>query len=218
MLAIDNINRKAKALVAMQSKRVQVIAAVIFCSVLGSVTALALVAPDGGVPSEQDEYAKGASSMIRDMQKKPAEGSASTDATHHKLVRLIELEKVAYDLTVRFDQRYPKNVFAESLKEATLMQGRLTKIIVSNGIKDPRSSLVGTFDDPAIQKLYDEQKSAGEKSHKAAASALIEVQTRIVKQLSEQLTTASDTDLIASLEALRRGSENQLRILDSSAE
>ena len=218
MLATDNINRKARVLVAVQSKRVQVIAAVIFCSVLGSVTALALVAPDGGVPSEQDEYAKSARSMIRDMQKKPAEGSVSTDATHHELVRLIELEKVAYDLTVRFDQRYPKNVFAESLKEATLMQGRLTKIIVGKGIKDPRSSLVGTFDDPAIQKLYDEQKSAGEKSHKAAASALIEVQTRIVKQLSEQLTTASDTDLIASLEALRRGSENQLRILDTSAD
>jgi hypothetical protein len=78
-------------------------------------------------------------------------------------------------------------------------------------VADPRSSEIGVFENSDLQKLYDELIAKGIESAVDAYEVGVAIEELDIADLTEMLSTATDADMIAMMENLRRGSENHLR-------
>lgn len=136
---------------------------------------------------------------------------ASTDTTQQQLLYLIEEEKLAHDVYTVMYQKYGANVFGNILKSETTHQAKVLTLLQARNIVDPRSSEIGVFTNKELQELYDSLIEQGNTSATEAYKVGVAIEEKDIADISAQLATATDDDVITTLEALRSASENHLR-------
>jgi len=67
------------------------------------------------------------------------------------------------------------------------------------------------FSNPELQALYDQLVAQGKQSTFAAYKVGVAIEEKDIADITTQLATATDSDIVATLERLRTGSENHLR-------
>lgn len=145
------------------------------------------------------------------LSKTPDTGSATSQSTEQQLLYLIEEEKMAHDVyTVLYD-KYGARVFGNILQSESTHQSRVLTLLEDRNIADPRKAAVGEFTNQDLQMLYDDLIAKGMKSEKDAYEVGVMIEEVDIADITKQLETASDVDVIQTLEDLRRGSENHLR-------
>lgn len=133
------------------------------------------------------------------------------DRTKAQLLYLIEEEKLAHDVYTVMYQKYGAKVFGNILESESTHQARVLTLLQARGIADPRSSELGVFNNAELQTLYDTLIVQGSQSAAGAYQAGVAIEEKDIEDISIQLSTAEGEDVIATLEDLRKGSENHLR-------
>ncbi|HMS50641.1 MAG TPA: DUF2202 domain-containing protein [Candidatus Saccharibacteria bacterium] len=185
---------------------------------VASIGVLALVGVGGYFAlnnnSEKDQVPTAASSAGTNQN--PATGAQTTPtvaarSTEEQLLYLIEEEKLAHDVYSVMYQKYGANVFGNILQSESTHQGRILTLLQARNITDPRSNEIGVFKDKDLQTLYNQLIEQGNKNASEAYRAGVAIEEKDIADISAQLATATDQDVIAALESLRSGSENHLR-------
>lgn len=143
----------------------------------------------------------------------PADNSNTTDktSTESQLLYLIEEEKLAHDVYTVMYQKYGARVFGNILKSEETHQGRVLTLLQARNIADPRSEELGVFKNQELQTLYNQLIEQGNKSEVEAFKVGVIIEEKDIADISAQLATATEQDVISTLEDLRRGSESHLR-------
>lgn len=136
---------------------------------------------------------------------------AAETSTEELLLYLIEEEKLAHDVYTVMYQKYGANVFGNILESESTHQGLVLTLLQARNIADPRSSEIGVFNNSDLQALYDQLIEQGNKSVTEAYKVGVIIEEKDIADISTQLATATDQDVIDTLESLRKGSENHLR-------
>lgn len=136
---------------------------------------------------------------------------APEKTTEEQLVYLIEEEKLAHDVYTVMYQKYGANVFGNILESESTHQGKVLVLLQARNIQDPRSTEVGVFKNAGLQNLYNSLIEQGNKSATDAYKAGVIIEEKDITDISNQLATAADQDVVTTLESLRSGSENHLR-------
>lgn len=134
-----------------------------------------------------------------------------TSSTEERLIYLIEEEKMAHDVYMVMYQKYGANVFGNILESENTHQSRVLTLLQARNLPDPRSNELGVFANKELQNLYNQLIEQGNRSATEAYKAGIIIEEKDIADISAQLATATDQDIIETLEALRRASENHLR-------
>lgn len=138
-------------------------------------------------------------------------GLSSEEETEKQLLYLIEEEKLAHDVyTVMFEE-YGAKVFGNILESESKHQEKVLALLNARNIDDPRSEERGVFTDASLQKFYDDLITQGLKSETEAYKVGVMIEETDIADLSRQLATTEEQDVIDTLESLRKGSENHLR-------
>ncbi len=137
--------------------------------------------------------------------------SMPTQSTEQQLVYLIEEEKLAHDVYTAMYEKYGANVFGNILKSETTHQSRVLTLLQARNIADPRSSELGVFNNDELQNLYDALIIQGNKSALEAYKVGVAVEEKDIADISNQLATTTEEDVVITLESLRSASENHLR-------
>ena len=132
-------------------------------------------------------------------------------STEEQLLYLIEEEKLAHDVYTVMYQKYGANVFGNILQSESTHQGKVLTLLQTRNITDPRSSEIGVFKNQDLQALYNQLIAQGNKNATEAYKVGVAIEEKDIADISTQLSTAKDDDVIAALESLRSGSENHLR-------
>ena len=135
----------------------------------------------------------------------------NTNTTEAQLVYLIEEEKLAHDVYSVMYEKYGANVFGNILNSETSHQGRVLTLLQTRSIPDPRSNQVGVFKNQELQDLYNSLIKQGDINATEAYKAGVAIEEKDIKDISNQLATATNEDIIGTLESLKGGSENHLR-------
>lgn len=136
---------------------------------------------------------------------------ADKDKTQEQLLYLIEEEKLAHDVYSVMFQKYGAKVFGNILESESTHQGKVLTLLEARGIADPRSSEIGVFKNSGLKSLYDTLITQGNQNATGAYKAGVAIEEKDIADISNQLATATDNDVITTLEVLRSGSENHLR-------
>ena len=134
-----------------------------------------------------------------------------TSSTEELLVYLIEEEKLAHDVYTVMYQKYGARVFGNILSSEESHQAQVLTLLKARNIADPRSSSIGVFQNQELQSLYDQLIEQGNKSEVEAFKVGVIIEEKDIADISAQLSTATEQDVIDTLEKLRKGSENHLR-------
>lgn len=132
-------------------------------------------------------------------------------STEEQLLYLIEEEKLAHDVYTVMYQKYGAKVFGNILESESTHQGRVLTLLQARSIADPRLSEAGVFRNQELQALYGTLIEQGSKNATQAYKVGVAIEEKDIADISTQLATATDQDVIAALESLRNGSENHLR-------
>ena len=141
--------------------------------------------------------------------------TSSAAETEKLLVYLIEEEKLAHDVYQAMYDIWGARVFGNILKSEDTHQTQVLTLLASRNIDDPRSSTEGVFVNKDLQALYDDLIAKGSKSAVDAYEVGVMIEELDIKDISAQLATASDADVILTLEKLRSASENHLRAFNN---
>jgi hypothetical protein len=150
-------------------------------------------------------------SLLPAVEPEQAAVTENTTTQNTLLLYLIEEEKLAHDVyTVMYDL-YGAQVFGNILKSETSHQERVLTLLQTRSISDPRSSDLGVFSNQELQMLYDQLVAQGKQSSTDAYRVGVIIEEKDIADITAQLATATDADIVATLEDLRTGSENHLR-------
>lgn len=143
------------------------------------------------------------------------QGVAKESATAKQLAYLIEEEKLAHDVYTAMYALWGARVFGNILDSEANHQDQVLSVMNTFDVEDPRSGELGVFNNPELQKLYDDLIAKGSKSLVDAYEVGVAIEELDIADLTEMLSTATDATVIAMMENLRRGSENHLRAFNS---
>jgi len=141
--------------------------------------------------------------------------TSSAAETEALLLYLIEEEKLAHDVYQAMYDIWGARVFGNILKSEETHQGQVLTLLASRNIDDPRSATAGVFVNKDLQALYNELVALGSKSAADAYEVGVMIEELDIKDISAQLATATDADVILTLEKLRSASENHLRAFNN---
>ena len=146
----------------------------------------------------------------------PSETSAEAVATNKQtqeaqLLYLIEEEKLAHDVYTVMHEQYGAKVFGNILSSEQKHQEEVLTLLQARGLADPRSSELGIFNNAELQALYDQLIAQGKQSAEEAYKVGVAIEEKDIADITTQLATATDSDIVTTLERLRTGSENHLR-------
>lgn len=138
-------------------------------------------------------------------------GLSSDELTEKQLLYLIEEEKMAHDVYTVMFEKYGARVFGNILKSESTHQERVLTLLEARSIADPRSSEIGVFVDSDLQKFYNDLIAQGMQNETEAYKAGVLIEETDIADLSNQLATTTQQDVVDTLEDLRSASENHLR-------
>lgn len=139
------------------------------------------------------------------------QGDASKSETQDLLLYLIEEEKLAHDVYTKLGEIWGARVFSNIARSETTHQEEVLKLLQARDIADPRSENLGVFRNADLQALYGRLIAQGSLSITDAYRVGVIIEEKDITDISTQLETATDSDVITTLEKLRRASENHLR-------
>ena len=139
--------------------------------------------------------------------------AAATQSANQQqmLLYLIEEEKLAHDIYAAMHGIYGAQVFGNILTSEQSHQAKVLTLLQSRGLADPRTKEAGTFTNLELQGLYDSLLAQGKQSAQEAYKVGVAIEEKDIADITKQLATATDSDIVSTLEALRTGSENHLR-------
>lgn len=140
-----------------------------------------------------------------------ASPTSAAKSTEEQLLYLIEEEKLAHDVYTVMYQKYGANIFGNILQSESTHQSQVLTLLQVRNIADPRSPEVGVFKNRDLQAFYDQLIEQGSKTETEAYNAGVTIEEKDIADISTQLATTTDQDVIDTLELLRKGSENHLR-------
>ncbi len=160
-------------------------------------------------PLSVNSSAPGAETPGENPGEDPAGDLSERDKT---LLRLIEEEKVAYDLYTAFKEKYGTRPFHNISNSESKHQNQVLVLITAAGLEDPRLEGPGTYNDPDLQEMYDSMLERGMVSLPNAYQVGHDFEAWDIAGLEEQIaaTPAEDTELLALLNYLLQGSRNHL--------
>lgn len=143
----------------------------------------------------------------------PSSGASQSpgDLTETQLLYLIEEEKLAHDVYTVMYQKYGARVFGNILESESTHQSRVLTLLQARSIADPRSTEIGVFKNQELQALYNQLIEQGNKNETEGFKVGVIIEEKDIKDISTQLATTTEQDVIDALESLRKGSENHLR-------
>lgn len=134
----------------------------------------------------------------------------TTQSTDDLLLYLIEEEKLAHDVYTVLYNTWGTNVFSNITASETQHQTQVATLLSTYGLTDPRSSELGVFTNPELQSLYDQLIAKGMQSQKDAIEVGVIIEETDISDLSEAISSTTDSVIIQTLESLRAASENHL--------
>jgi hypothetical protein len=147
----------------------------------------------------------------------PVTAAPAADASTASLLFMIEEEKLAHDVYVTLGALWGSNIFSNISQSETAHQRDLLALFDSRAIADPRSSDVGVFVNPDLQKLYNQLVTQGSVSRAAAMQAGIAIEKKDISDIAAAIAAERDPEIIAVYERLLKGSENHLAAFQSQA-
>ena len=159
----------------------------------------------------------------------PQAGSAATataapvtvlpvaDSSTASLLFMIEEEKLAHDVYVTLGGLWGSNIFSNISQSEITHEQQLLALFDARAITDPRSSEVGVFANPDLQKLYDQLIAQGSVSRAAAMQVGIAIENKDISDIGVAIAAEHDQEIIAVYERLLKGSENHLAAFQSQA-
>lgn len=184
------------------------------CAVAEDTVAADSSAPSAGASESPDS---GATPEITTAPEAPVieKGSSTSNDTKVQLQYLIEEEKLAHDVYTKMFDLWGARVFGNILKSEESHQSQVLTVMENYNIKDVRLSGIGEFKNSELQSLYNELIAKGSKSAQDAYEVGVAIEELDIDDLTKMLATAKDSDVIAMMESLRRGSENHLRAFNN---
>lgn len=169
------------------------------------------------VPSENNGATNPSSPAIKTPTAAPKKtaGVSTPSDVEAQLLYLIEEEKLAHDVYTAMFDLWGARVFGNILKSEATHQSQVLTLLAARDIEDPRSSELGVFENDELQALYNQLIAKGEKSAQDAFEVGVAIEELDIKDITAQLATAKDADVISTLERLRTASENHLRAFNS---
>lgn len=140
----------------------------------------------------------------------PASAAVSTD-TAAMLQAMVAEEKLAHDVYVTLGDLYSVRSFDAIASSEARHQSAVRYVMAAHDVVDPTvGDPVGTFDDPAVQRLFDDLVEQGSTSLTAAAQVGITIERMDIADLDEALAADPPADVARVLASLRSGSEKHL--------
>ena len=141
----------------------------------------------------------------------PAQAATVSTPTATKLQALTAEEKLAHDVYVTLGSYWNARRFSNIANAETRHYTAMQTVLKTYGIADPSAGVtVGTFDDPAVQKLYDALIAEGKTSLTAAYGVGVKIEQLDIADLDALLAKWLPTDVKFVLTNLRAGSANHL--------
>lgn len=141
----------------------------------------------------------------------PSAVNAHTTSQNDMLKYLIEEEKLAHDVYTMLNEKYGTRVFGNILSSEQNHQSQVLTLLQARDIPDPRSTELGVFNNAELQALYDQLIAQGSQNATEAYEVGVAIEEKDIADITKQLATATDSDIVATLDRLRTGSENHLR-------
>lgn len=136
----------------------------------------------------------------------------ASETTAERLSFLIEEEKLAHDVYLKMNEIWGSQVFGNILQSESTHQSQVLSLLETRALSDPRTGTVGAFRNQDLQKLYDSLIAKGRLSAKDAYEVGVAIEEKDIADISNILSNTTDeSDVVATLERLRSGSENHLR-------
>lgn len=128
------------------------------------------------------------------------------------LTRLIEEEKLAYDLYSAFSEKYGTRPFQNISASEINHQNQVLALLTAAGQEDPRLEGRGEFRDPELQEMYTTLLERGMVSLRDAYQVGYDFEVFDIEGLEKEIaaTPAEDTELHTLLAGLLQGSRNHL--------
>jgi hypothetical protein len=140
------------------------------------------------------------------------DNSTNIDANQAEmLVYLIEEEKLAHDVYKYMYDKYGSQVFGNILKSEINHQDEILKLLQQRNISDPRTGVVGVFNNKELQELYNQLIKQGDISSNEAYKVGVIIEEKDIADIEKQLSTTKDQQIIDTLTSLKNASENHLR-------
>ncbi|QQS19411.1 DUF2202 domain-containing protein [Candidatus Saccharibacteria bacterium] len=141
----------------------------------------------------------------------PSAATVNTLSQNELLNYLLEEEKLAYDVYSVMHDTYGAKVFGNILNSEQTHQGEAMALLNTRNLPDSRTGKTGTFTNPELQTLYDQLIAQGKQSAEEAYKIGVAIEEKDIADITKQLATATDSNIVTTLEKLRTGSENHLR-------
>ncbi len=171
--------------------------------------------PGGGYGLENDRrFSQDLAAVIAD-----AEGGPLTEQERVDLLWMREEEKLARDLYAQLYRAWNLPIFNNISRSEQQHMDSLKLLLDEYGLEDPAGAdQPGYFDNPELQKLYEELLSQGRESLTAALQVGAAVEDLDIKDLQEAVTASDNDDLRIVYQNLMKGSRNHLRSFDAQLE
>lgn len=125
----------------------------------------------------------------------PDPSAVLSDSQAATLRHMREEEKLARDLYLYFDARWGSRVFANIAASEQMHMDQILSFLQAYGLSDPATTVAGTFNDVALQQLYDQLATRGGTSLLEALRAAAYVEEVDIRDLRLAADAASDTSL-----------------------
>ena len=136
---------------------------------------------------------------------------SNLDSQNQLLQYLIEEEKLAHDVYARLYELHGSKVFGNILRSEQTHQTEVLTLLQARNVPDPRASEPGVFNNDELQRLYNQLVTQGAQNAEEAYKVGVIIEEKDIADITTQLATATDGDIVSALERLRTGSENHLR-------
>ncbi len=135
-----------------------------------------------------------------------------TEEQQQGLLLMREEEKLAHDVYVTLQQRWPLPPLA-NIPQAEARHQEFVKLLLDRyGLEDPVSQMkVGQFAAPAMQELYEKLIARGQQSVEEAIRVGALIEELDIADLQRLMDQTDNPDLLLVYENLERGSRNHLR-------
>lgn len=127
------------------------------------------------------------------------------------LLFLREEEKLARDVYKFSFDKYGSKIFSKIIESEEQHMSSVLKLLEKYNVEDPASDIIGEFNNPDLQELYDYLKDLSETSLLNAFLAGDKIEDLDILDLTENELRTSKLDLISVYSSLKCGSKNHLR-------
>jgi len=132
------------------------------------------------------------------------------------LKHMREEEKLARDVYKNLYDKYKLNVFNNIMKAEQTHMDAILGLLNQYNIADPALGKYGIFNNPDLQKLYDQLVAQGNQSITEALKVGATIEDVDIKDLMEYRKDTTNPDILAVLDNLTCGSRNHMRAFVSN--